>query len=151
MKRWIEHEGEIKEVEFDRELVKYTEVFSGVRLAIIGGKPVLFRVRNSGDGVVVETPEVEARLRVYRFPPTVSGKAKDHRVQNIKSPMPALVVAVEKKEGDEVKRGDTVVVIEAMKMRTQLKARIDGVVKHVYVRPGMNVGKGQLLAVVESE
>jgi len=44
-----------------------------------------------------------------------------------------------------------VITIEAMKMRTQLKSRIDGVVKSVYVSPGVSVNKGQILAVIERD
>jgi biotin carboxyl carrier protein len=65
--------------------------------------------------------------------------------------MPSLVVEVNKKAGERVKKGETVITIEAMKMRTQLKSRIDGVVKSVYVSPGVSVNKGQILAVIERD
>lgn len=151
MKRWVEHEGKIHEIDLKEGGIKAHPLCNGIKITLINGKPVLFRTASVEDGILVETPDAHVVVRVYKAPPSVSRMERSHSVQHIKSPMPALVVAVEKKVGDRVKKGDVVVVIEAMKMRTQLKAHIDGVVTHVYVEPGVSVSKGQLLAVVEAE
>jgi biotin carboxyl carrier protein len=68
--------------------------------------------------------------------------------QGIKSPMPGLIVAVPVKEGDPVKKGQVLIVLESMKMENELKAARDGTVTSVKVAPRQAVEQGQVLMVV---
>lgn len=68
----------------------------------------------------------------------------------IKAPMPGLVVRVEVEEGDPVKAGQTLVIIEAMKMENDLKADSSGVVSKVRVKAGEPVEKGAVLVELEA-
>jgi biotin carboxyl carrier protein len=145
MKRWVLIGGKIHEVDPKEEKVKFIDLGNGVVLAFLEDKPVIFRVKNS----IIETPLVYAEFSVLKSLPKDLSSSISSNVQYIKSPMPSLVVEVNKKAGERVKKGETVITIEAMKMRTQLKSRIDGVVKSVYVSPGVSVNKGQILAVIE--
>jgi pyruvate carboxylase subunit B len=61
------------------------------------------------------------------------------------APMPGLVVRVEVAEGDTVRAGQGVVIVEAMKMENELRAEAPGVVRRVHVREGQTVEKDQLL------
>lgn len=70
-------------------------------------------------------------------------------VNDIKAPMPGLILDVNIKEGDEVKAGDYLLVLEAMKMENTLTAPRDGVVKSVTVKKGETVDKNQLLIEME--
>ena len=67
---------------------------------------------------------------------------------NIKSPMPGLIVAVVVNEGDVVKKGQVVVVLESMKMENELKAPRDGTVSSVKVQPRETVEQNQVLLVM---
>jgi biotin carboxyl carrier protein len=67
------------------------------------------------------------------------------KVNNIKAPMPGLVLNIIAKEGDTVKKGDPLLVLEAMKMENILKSPTDGVVKRIAVTKGIAVEKNQLL------
>jgi biotin carboxyl carrier protein len=147
MKRWVLLGGKIHEVDPKEEKVKFIELGNGVVLAFLEDKPVIFRVKNG----IIETPLVYAEFSVLKSLPKDLSSSISSNVQYIKSPMPSLVVEVNKKAGERVKKGETVITIEAMKMRTQLKSRIDGVVKSVYVSPGVSVNKGQILAVIERD
>lgn len=69
-----------------------------------------------------------------------SGKTAD-----LKAPMPGLVVEVAVHEGQEVKKGDRLVVLEAMKMENILKASGDAVVKKVNAVKGRTVEKNEVL------
>jgi acetyl/propionyl-CoA carboxylase alpha subunit len=69
--------------------------------------------------------------------------------RELKSPMPGLVVAIEIKEGQEVKPGDGLVIVEAMKMENELKASFKGKVKNVIVKEGQAVEKDEVLIVFE--
>lgn len=67
----------------------------------------------------------------------------------IKAPMPGMVIAYEKNVGDSVNEGETVVVIEAMKMENALPAPVSGVISAVNFGSGDNVSKGDVLVVIE--
>lgn len=75
--------------------------------------------------------------------------AAAHVVNDIKAPMPGLILDVQVKEGDEVKEGDYLLVLEAMKMENTLTAPRDGIVKSVSVKKGETVDKNQLLIEME--
>ncbi|MHA1906738.1 MAG: biotin/lipoyl-containing protein [Candidatus Thorarchaeota archaeon] len=64
-------------------------------------------------------------------------------------PMPGKITEVHVKVGDTVKTGQTVCILEAMKMFNELKASADGAVKEVNVEPGSNVTPGDLLVLIE--
>lgn len=70
---------------------------------------------------------------------------------SVRSPMPGLVVAVPVHEGQEVAAGDTVVILESMKMQNELKAPADGIVAKVNVGEGDNVEQNKVLVVISSE
>jgi len=65
------------------------------------------------------------------------------------APMPGTVVSVAVAEGDRVEAGETVLVLEAMKMQHTVTAPQAGVVTEIDVRPGAQVASGEVLAVVE--
>ena len=67
------------------------------------------------------------------------------KVNEIKAPMPGLVVEVKVAEGDAVKKGDAILVLEAMKMENNIKSPTDGIVKKIHVKKGMAVEKNQVL------
>jgi biotin carboxyl carrier protein len=65
--------------------------------------------------------------------------------QEVTPPMPAVVVRILVSEGDDVKKGDGVIVVSSMKMETTLSAPADGRVKAVNVAEGDKVMPGQIL------
>ncbi len=77
-------------------------------------------------------------------PATSSGSGLD-----IKAPMPGMIIKYEKNVGDSVKKGDTVVVLEAMKMENALPAPGDGVISAINFSSGDSVSKDAVLAVIE--
>ncbi|MEX2230723.1 MAG: acetyl-CoA carboxylase biotin carboxyl carrier protein subunit [Cyclobacteriaceae bacterium] len=67
------------------------------------------------------------------------------RVNNVRAPMPGLIIDLKVKDGDEVKAGDTLLILEAMKMENIIKAPGDARVKSVKVKMGEGVEKNQVL------
>jgi biotin carboxyl carrier protein len=67
------------------------------------------------------------------------------KINNIKAPMPGLIIDLKIKVGDVVKSGDPLLILEAMKMENILKAPGDGTVKSVKVKKGDSVEKGHVL------
>ncbi|MFT3847474.1 MAG: pyruvate carboxylase subunit B [Propionivibrio sp.] len=67
----------------------------------------------------------------------------------LNAPMPGLIIRYVKNVGDAVKKGDDIVVLEAMKMENALKAPCDGVIKAIGFKSGDTVAKGAALCVIE--
>ena len=67
----------------------------------------------------------------------------------IKTPLPGVIIDVKVKSGDTVKKGDTVVILEAMKMENTINADRDGKVVSVQVAKGDTVADGAVLIVLE--
>lgn len=67
----------------------------------------------------------------------------------LKAPLPGIVTEIKVAVGDEVKQGDTVVVLEAMKMANNLEAEQDGKVTAILVKQGENVMEDTPLVVIE--
>ena len=66
----------------------------------------------------------------------------------VKSPLPGSVIKVLVSEGQAVKRGDTLLTLESMKMENAIMAEQDGTVKQIAVTPGQNVMQDDLLVVL---
>jgi biotin carboxyl carrier protein len=67
------------------------------------------------------------------------------KINEIKAPMPGLVLDIKVSEGSVVKKGDVLLVLEAMKMENNLKSPSDGIVKKIVAQKGNAVEKNQLL------
>ena len=66
-------------------------------------------------------------------------------IETLKAPMPGMVLTIPVQEGQAVKKGDTLVVLEAMKMENALKAPHDAVVSAIQAEAGKPVEKGTVL------
>jgi len=75
--------------------------------------------------------------------------SKSHKVQNIKAPMPGLVIEIKVKPGDSVNKGDALLVLEAMKMENIIKATAPAIVKKINAIKGNAVEKNQVLIEME--
>lgn len=67
------------------------------------------------------------------------------KVLEVKAPMPGLVLKVIAEEGMEIKKGDNLLILEAMKMENILKSSTDGIIKKISVKQGDKVEKNQIL------
>ena len=107
----------------------------------INSHPVAVQVRNIPNGFALAFRGVEAKAYVYTereaaYARPDAGEDKGRHRQAGAVPMPGLVVSIAVKEGQEVKAGETVAVVEAMKMENVLRAEIDGTVKKINAKPG---------------
>lgn len=67
------------------------------------------------------------------------------KILQIKAPMPGLVLNVLVEEGAEIKKGDNLLVLEAMKMENMIKSPTDGIIKKIAIGQGDKVEKNELL------
>ena len=67
---------------------------------------------------------------------------------SVASPMPGMIVSVSAEEGDEVKAGDVILTLEAMKMQNAIPAPVDGTIESIPVASGAQVARDQILATI---
>lgn len=71
------------------------------------------------------------------------------KIQDIKAPMPGMVLEIAVSEGESIEKGQPLLILEAMKMENVIKSPGDGVVKRICVSKGNPVDKNQLLLELE--
>lgn len=79
----------------------------------------------------------------------VSNKKADGQVTTVESPLPGLILRIFHKPGDKVRMGESILVMESMKMETPINSPVDGVVTDVLVRQGEQIQAGQKLALIQ--
>ncbi|HUV79031.1 MAG TPA: pyruvate carboxylase subunit B, partial [Desulfobacterales bacterium] len=134
-----------------------------------GGSPVISYVQQMPAGVPVSAPAAAPPSPVPAAPapaapappkpappapappkPAAPAAPKPAGVDGtpLKAPMPGMIVRYSKAVGDAVKKGDTVVILEAMKMENALQAPADGTVKAINYSSGDSVAKNDVLCVI---
>lgn len=96
------------------------------------------------DGQMIETTiRTGLQEKAYKLLESSGEFQKQHT--DVKAPMPGLILKVKKKIGDRVEIGDSIVILEAMKMENDIKAHTSGIVEKIYITEGSAVEKGTLL------
>lgn len=118
-----------------------------------GRKPYYIRVDGRLEEVVVEPLReivvAGGGVEIAAARASSSKRPKATKPGDVTSPMPGKVVEILVKEGDKVKEGDVVLIVEAMKMENEIHAPISGTVKEIYVKPGDNVNPDEALIRIE--
>lgn len=103
----------------------------------------VYGIKNKGDYFQVEIMDELKKLRLSRTRSKMSGR------QVVAAQMPGVIRQVYAEVGREVKAGDPLCVLVAMKMENEIQAPIDGIVKEVYIAAGDKVAVGDKMMVVE--
>ena len=120
-----------------------------IRLAAgdVGSETPPFYIDGSGITLDLDGHTVCFQDRTY-LPPIATAEGGDGK---LRAPMDGRIVAVKVSAGDKVTRGQTLVVLEAMKIQHQLKAALDAEVESVTVREGQQVSNRTVLVTMGSE
>lgn len=116
-----------------------------------GGRPYFIYVDDQLEEILVDS--------LVEVVPSVSGvidvKSTGHSIRpratqegDVTTPMPGAVVKIKVKIGDKVEAGDTVLIVEAMKMENEVHTPVSGVVEKIYVSEGDSVNPDEVLVVV---
>lgn len=117
-----------------------------------GVRPFFLKVDGKLEEVMIESlveivpsraGEIEAKTSVH------SSRPKARKKGDVTTAMPGRVVNVKVAEGDRVSAGDTVLIVEAMKMENEVHTPIDGIVKKIYIKEGDAVNPDETLVEVE--
>jgi len=85
---------------------------------------------------------VRTALQEKAFKLLENSAESQHHHMNVKAPMPGLILKVRKKVGEQVELGESVIILEAMKMENDLKAPASGIIENIFVTEGSAVEKG---------
>jgi len=117
-----------------------------------GIRPFFLKVDGKLEEVMIESlvevvpslaGAIEAKTSVH------SSRPKARKKGDVTTAMPGRVVKVKVLEGDRVSAGDTVLIVEAMKMENEVHTPIDGLVKNIYVKEGDSVNPDETLIEIE--
>ena len=103
-------------------------------------------VGGSGKGV---PPKTEKKTSIKEKEPYGKFESITTGEKSIFAPMPAKVIKVNCKAGESVRRGEILIILEAMKMENEIRSPADGVVKEVRVEEGANVSHDETMIVFE--
>ena len=99
-----------------------------------------------GQTFTVEVPNAQAAPRARR-----GGGAKKKKSGTVSASIPGKVVTVEVKEGDVVKEGQVILILEAMKMQNEIQAPLSGTVTAINGKPGDSVEANSPLIIIQPE
>jgi len=111
---------------------------------IQGNSPKNYFVNTYYSSLEVDVIDAQSRYQQNRNKDGINSGDKI-----VSTPMPGKVVRIPVKEGDVVEKGSTVIVISAMKMESEYKSPLDGVVKKIYVNEGDTITSHQPLVEIE--
>ncbi len=124
----------------------------GIYSLLVGGVSYVADVRDEEGACVVDIGDERYVLRVEEetrhIIRTRGRSAAGAGAQTLVAPLPGRIVRVAVKPGDRVEKGDTLLVIEAMKMENEYRAGSAGTVSEVRVTPGQAVNGGDVLVVI---
>jgi len=91
---------------------------------------------------------VRTRLQEKAFE-FINKKEKQKHIDIIKAPMPGLIIKIKKKVGEKVEMGESLIILEAMKMENDLRSTASGNIKEIYVTENSSVEKDTKLLLIE--
>ena len=114
------------------------------------GVPAVTRIATSARPITPPPPPKPEEKKAEEAPVAEPVTLAEGEIA-IRSPMPGMVIDYKVKEGDKIKSGDVVIVLEAMKMENSLTAPTDGVIKKINFHKGSSVSKDDVLCIISTQ
>lgn len=103
-------------------------------------------------GIIIDASYFDATVRT-RLQETANelqkNKSKLNHHSAVKAPMPGLLLKLKKNIGEEVKLGESLFILEAMKMENELRSPASGIVKKIFYKEGQSVEKDSIILTIE--
>lgn len=132
--------------EYEVEIVDINEETNVANVKVNGEE---FEVGMEKPAEETEKPKVTLGKPVAEEDDETTAMANVNTANAIKAPLPGTITSINVKVGDEVKAGDTLLVLEAMKMANNIEAEKDGKVTAICVKAGQSVMEDDALVVIE--
>lgn len=148
----------MKELKLEIEGKEYTvnidEFGPNEAVITVNGKTYKVGLKDLGEQISVENVRLNVPAASSSAAPAASSPAAESSGDasgsaQVLAPLPGLIVNVLVKVGDQVKAGQKIMVMEAMKMENDINSGINGTVKTLNVKAGDNISEGDILAVIE--
>lgn len=140
----------VVEIDGNEYPVEYSRIDDHLYSVIINGQSTTLAVLKNGKNIQVFQDGILRQLEYISEREILKGGAVSSGLE-ITSPMPSRVVKILKNEGDEVELEEGVIVVEAMKMESELKATSAGKIKEIRVNEGDAVEAGAVLVVLSED
>lgn len=127
--------------------VEITDVVDNKAQVTVNGKDFQVEMESQPEAekkTVTQLPQTDEKVETE---PSTTGQVNTE--QAIKAPLPGVITEIKVSVGDQVKAGDTVVVLEAMKMANNIEAEKDGTVTAICIKQGESVMEDTPLVVIE--
>ncbi|WP_195253198.1 biotin/lipoyl-containing protein [Hoylesella timonensis] len=127
--------------------VEITDVVDNKAQVTVNGKDFQVEMEAQPEAekkTVTQLPQTDEKVETE---PSTTGQVNTE--QAIKAPLPGVITEIKVSVGDQVKAGDTVVVLEAMKMANNIEAEKDGTVTAICIKQGESVMEDTPLVVIE--
>jgi biotin carboxyl carrier protein len=124
---------------------------SGLYLLMVDDHPVELYLERRRGGAIVTLGRHSIDCDVGRWRPSVAPRPRAEAgsgLERLTAPMTGSIVEVKCGVGDSVQAGQVLLVIESMKMNNELRARAEGTVESVPIKPGQRVQAGDLLVAI---
>lgn len=147
----------MKELKLEIEGKEYTvnidEFGPNEAVITVNDKTYKVGLKDLGEQITVENVRLNVPAASAKGP-AVSSQAPESTAPStgsaqVLAPLPGLIVNILVKVGDQVKAGQKIMVMEAMKMENDINSGINGTVKTLNVKAGDNISEGDILAVIE--
>ena len=124
--------------EYDVQVISFEDNIAEVE---VNGS--IFQVEVAQEIKSTKTPKL---VRSAPPPTKVDSLKPDVSLSKVQAPLPGIIIHIKIKPGDDVKKGQVIMTMEAMKMENNILAEQDGTIKHVYATEGKTVLQGDVLA-----
>ncbi len=158
--------SKVKKIEFSNDsIININSEIIQFNLLSLDNKTYLLKIGNKFFELTVQKSDddkylitVNGKLFEVEIRTSLQEKAKklleeristNHKME-VKAPMPGMILKVNKKVGEEVLSGESVIILEAMKMENELRSPVSGKLKELFVTEGSPVEKGIKLFSIES-
>jgi 3-methylcrotonyl-CoA carboxylase alpha subunit len=137
-------------IKLNNDMTRWQVKLMGQQLSIDDGQQSCQAiVINDNDGLTLYTDT--GPIRIKRFHQQGSFNHQPTPSNQLTAPMPATVVAILKNKGDSIKKGDPLIILEAMKMEHTIHAPYDGLLTDIFYSLGAQVNEGAQLVSLQTE
>ncbi len=109
-------------------------------------------IRNGSISLLVKGNRFESIIRTSlqeKASQLLQQSGVSHKRVEVKAPMPGMILKINKKAGESIVKGETILILEAMKMENDLHAPKTGLIKDIFIKEGTAVEKGTVLFSIE--
>jgi biotin carboxyl carrier protein len=138
-----EYDYDLVHLEGQKYLLRLDNRFIEITSMILqnGSLAVLINGRNYETGIHSTMQEKAAVI--------LQQKKSVHHITEVKAPMPGMILKIKRNLNEKITQGDTVLILEAMKMENDLRAPHSGIIKNIFVKEGNAIEKGTVLFTIE--